>query len=87
MRKAPFKSREELNRLMRERFVPSYSTKDLYNKLQRSSVKVDSFRLSQSEVIVVDGQVSSTFTLANYVDKVMCDVVLVETTPIFLGRP
>ncbi|RDX95684.1 hypothetical protein CR513_21764, partial [Mucuna pruriens] len=49
-----------------------------------SCVKVDSSSLSQSEEIVVDGQESSTFTLANYVDEVMCDVVLVEATLIFL---
>ncbi|RDX91685.1 hypothetical protein CR513_26294, partial [Mucuna pruriens] len=50
MRKAPSKSREKLNRLMRERFVPSYSTIDLYNKLQRLFIP----RVQQCRNIVID---------------------------------
>ncbi|RDX91684.1 hypothetical protein CR513_26293, partial [Mucuna pruriens] len=53
----------------------------------RNSLNVDSSRLTQSEEIVVDGQVLLTFTLANYVDEVMCDVVPMEATHILLGRP
>ncbi|RDX91686.1 hypothetical protein CR513_26295, partial [Mucuna pruriens] len=53
----------------------------------RSSVNVDSSRLSQSKEIVMDGQVSLTFTIENYVDEVMCDMMPMLVTIIFSGRP
>ncbi|RDX80337.1 hypothetical protein CR513_39125, partial [Mucuna pruriens] len=37
MRREPYESWGELKRLMKERFVPSYYTRDIYNKLERLS--------------------------------------------------
>ncbi|RDX90689.1 hypothetical protein CR513_27430, partial [Mucuna pruriens] len=37
--------------------------------------------------IVVDRQVSLAFTIENYFDKVMCDVMTMEATHILFGKP
>ncbi|RDX90017.1 hypothetical protein CR513_28176, partial [Mucuna pruriens] len=37
--------------------------------------------------MVVDKQVSLAFTLGKYSDEVLCDMVHIEATHIFLGRP
>ena len=43
--------------------------------------------LSENGEINVDKQVLTTFSIGNYKDKVLCDLVPMEATHILLGRP
>ena len=43
--------------------------------------------LSENGEINVDKQVLITFSIGNYKDNVLCDLVSMEATDIILGRP
>jgi len=43
--------------------------------------------LSEKGEIIVNKQVLIVFSIGKYRDDVLCDVVLMETTHILLGRP
>ncbi|RDY14340.1 hypothetical protein CR513_00619, partial [Mucuna pruriens] len=52
-------------------------------KNQRENI----FHFSERGELLVNKQVALAFTLENYKDKVVCDVMPIEATHILLGRP